>query len=295
MNIELPAGWYVVAVSGGVDSVVLLDLLRRQSELRLTVAHFDHGMRPDSPADRLFVQELARQYDLPFVYDVAQLGPAASEAVARHARYQFLNQVRLASRATAIVTAHHQDDLLETAILNMMRGTGRKGLSSLRDRADIRRPLLAYSKQTIKDYAVAQGLDWHEDASNADQTYRRNYVRHSVLPRLTAEARQRLLNILSKQQAVNAQLDELLANYLHVQPIAKQLNRPAFNQLPHVVAKEVMASWLRANGLANFDKKTIERATISAKVGHSGSQTELKGKSRLLIGVNDLAIKQGER
>jgi tRNA(Ile)-lysidine synthase len=293
MKITLSSGRYVVAVSGGVDSVVLFDLLQRQPGMRLTIAHFDHGIRPDSGGDRMFVQALAQKHGLPFVYDTAHLGPGASEAVARQARYQFLEQVRRASRARAIVTAHHQDDLLETAVLNMLRGTGRKGLTSLQDRSDIRRPLLGYSKQAIMAYAKAQGLVWHEDVTNHDQAYRRNYVRHSILPKLTAEKRQRLLAILAKQLEINGQLDMLLTNYLHLQPIAQRLNRPAFSQLPHAVAKEVMASWLRANGLSNFDKKTIERATINAKVGRTGSLTELKGKSRLVIGVNDLSFRRG--
>ena len=295
MIITLTEGRYVVAVSGGVDSVVLLDLLSQRPELHLTVAHFDHGIRPDSAADRTFVQALAKKYDLPFVYGTAQLGAGASEDEARKARYQFLDQVRRASQTSSIVTAHHQDDLLETAVLNLMRGTGRKGLTSLQDRPDIRRPLLAYSKQTIVAYATVQGLAWHEDVTNNDQAYRRNYVRHSILPRLTSEGRQRLIDILTRQRAVNEELDGLLINYLHVQPVSRMLDRKAFTQLPHDIAKEVLASWLRANGQANFDRKTLERVTVSAKVGRVGSFAALKDGNCLVIGVNNLALKRSER
>jgi len=295
MKTILTKGRYVVAVSGGVDSVVLLDLLSRQAELRLTIAHFDHGIRPDSGADRLFVQALAKKYGLPFAYDAAQLGPGASEAVARKARYQFLEQVRRASQASSIVTAHQQDDVLETAVLNMLRGTGRKGLTSLQDRPDIRRPLLGYSKQAIMAYAKAQGLEWREDVTNHDQAYRRNYVRHSILPKLPADGRQRLVDILAAQRVINEELDRLLTNYLHVQPVSRTLDRKAFAQLPHAVAKEVLASWLRANGMLNFDRKTLERVTVSAKVGRPGSLSALKDGNCLVIGVTDLALKRSER
>ena len=146
MKLELEPGVYVVAVSGGVDSMVLLDLLRRQKDLKLVVAHLDHGIRSDSDLDRQLVQQVASKHGLAFVYNTAQLGPGASEALARKARYNFLRRVQLATNATAIVTAHHQDDLIETAILNLLRGTGRKGLSSLGDDKHLRRPLLHVSK-----------------------------------------------------------------------------------------------------------------------------------------------------
>src|SRR5579884_3654782 len=116
MEIQLEPGAYVVAVSGGVDSVVLLDLLTKNHNLKLTVAHFDHGKRKDSASDRHFVQKLAEKHGLSFVYAEGRLGLGASEAAARKARYKFLQQVRESAEARAVVTAHHQDDLLETAI-----------------------------------------------------------------------------------------------------------------------------------------------------------------------------------
>jgi tRNA(Ile)-lysidine synthetase-like protein len=131
MKIQLPKGRYVVAVSGGVDSVVLLDALSKLPNLELVVAHLDHGIREDSIEDRRFVASLAASYGLVFEYGEGRLGSGASEATAREARYNFLRGVKMKHDAKAIITAHHQDDLIETAILNMLRGTGRKGLTSL--------------------------------------------------------------------------------------------------------------------------------------------------------------------
>jgi tRNA(Ile)-lysidine synthase len=152
MEVNLEPGVYVVAVSGGVDSVVLLNMLSMQSDLKLVVAHYDHGTRKDSENDRHFVDNLAKTYHLPFVFDMGTLGYDASEAIARTYRYQFLEKVRTATGARAILTAHHQDDLLETMFINVLRGTGRKGISPMQTNTYVTRPLLGMTKQMLLDY-----------------------------------------------------------------------------------------------------------------------------------------------
>lgn len=111
-TIRLEPGHYVVAVSGGVDSMALLDMLARRyphkgSDVRFTIAHFDHGIREDSHQDRQLVHETARQLHLPFVFEEGRLGPEASEAAAREARYNFLRKVQKHAGARGIITAHH--------------------------------------------------------------------------------------------------------------------------------------------------------------------------------------------
>jgi tRNA(Ile)-lysidine synthase len=203
MDFDLPAGSYVVAVSGGVDSVALLHMLARRPGLKLTVAHYDHGIRPDSAEDRRHVQYFARAHGLPFVYETGQLGSDASEATARRARYDFLHRVRQASGAGAVITAHHQDDLLETIILNLLRGTGRRGLSSLKSTDVVKRPLLHLPKNELLRYAAEQGLVWREDSTNADPRYLRNYIRHNILPRFAASDREALLAISRRIKPAN--------------------------------------------------------------------------------------------
>jgi tRNA(Ile)-lysidine synthase len=193
MKMQVEPGKYVVAVSGGVDSVVLLDLLRMYPGVRVVVAHFDHGIRDDSHLDRAHVQALARRYRVPFVYDKGRLGAGASEADARTARYDFLRKAQAASEADAIVTAHHQDDVLETAIINLLRGTGRKGLSSLTSGEGIIRPLLDVPKSEIIDYAKRHRLQWREDSTNLSTDILRNRVRHELLPNWSAHDKHRLL------------------------------------------------------------------------------------------------------
>lgn len=302
MNISVEPGVYVVAVSGGVDSMVLLDLLvkegrgaRGEGGVRLVVAHLDHGIRSDSSFDRELVQRIARSYGLPFVYHEAKLGPGASEDVARKARYEFLHSVRDASAARAIITAHHHDDALETAIINLLRGTGRKGLSSLHANKVIHRPLLHVEKQAIRDYAKDQGLVWREDSTNQDTKYLRNYVRHQVLSEFAPEDRQKLRDIITRAAQVNEELDTQLMNYLHVQTKAGKLDRDTFLRLPHSVSKEVMAAWLRKHGVRDFDSKALERLVVAAKTLVPGKSADVLRGHSLKITAKYLALQTPDR
>lgn len=284
MDAILPTpGTYVVAVSGGVDSVALLHMLHQQPDLKLVVAHYDHGIREDSAEDRRLVQRLAEEYQLPYIYDEGRLGAGTSEAEARTARYAFLRRVQAASEAQAVITAHHQDDVLETAIINLLRGTGRKGLTSLQSTADIQRPLLSVSKAAIRAYAQDQGLRWREDSTNQDESYLRNYVRHQLLTRFSPAERQQLLDIVAEAKITNQELDTLLVKYLQAQSVSGGLNRVYFNALSHNVAREVLADWLRQHGITSFDAKAIERLVVVAKTGRPGQRYPIVQNHHMVI------------
>lgn len=283
MDIAVAPGRYVVAVSGGVDSMALLHSLQSRPGLKLTVAHFDHGIRPDSKNDRFLVQTAARGMGLPFVYHEGRLGAGTSEDTARRARYEFLQAVRAASGASHILTAHHRDDVLETVILNLMRGTGRKGLSPMSGRSNVMRPLLHLTKDQLIQYAKLQGLKWQEDPTNADTRYLRNYIRHIVLPSLDENARQQLLDYSTKTSLLNQQIDEQLIHYLHLQPGLKVLERHSFIMLPHTVAREVMTYWLRNLGVQGLDRRTIERLVNAAKTYSAGKYADLDRRHSLKI------------
>lgn len=298
MNVELEPGKYVVAVSGGVDSVALLDVLAQNAKqqtagIELVVAHFDHGIRSDSGEDKKLVQALAARYGLPFEYAEGKLGSAASEQTARAARYSFLRRVQQNHGANAIVTAHHQDDALETAILNLLRGTGRKGLTALASNNELIRPFLRTPKSEILQYATQHHLEWREDSTNSQTRYLRNYVRLNILPRLGVGDKQCLLDIIDHSRDVNAELDSAIAGLLPAS--GTQLERAAFIALPHAVAREVMAAWLRGNGLRDFDRLTLERLVTAAKTGRSGSSANIYGQHRLHMTQHHLALIVNER
>lgn len=296
MDVVLPKpGGYVLAVSGGVDSVSLLHILQAKPGLKLTVAHFDHGIRADSGRDRQFVESLAKQYDLPFVYDEGQLGPGASEATARTARYKFLHKVQEAGESQAIITAHHQDDVLETAIINLLRGTGRKGLTALSNRPGVVRPLLEVPKAALLAYAKDQGLAWREDSTNQNTDYLRNYVRHRLLANFDDSDRAKLLDIVRQSIATNQVVDELLDRLINQQPDSGQIDRLWFSQLPHAVAREVLAAWLRAQGMRGFERQTLERLVVAAKTAAPGKSFPIKDGLSMHVQADRLALVGLER
>jgi tRNA(Ile)-lysidine synthase len=295
MDVSIEPGKYVVAVSGGVDSVVLLDVLARRADLDLVVAHFDHGIRIDSAHDADFAQALAKQKKLPFISERQELGERMSEAGARNARYAFLQWVQKETGASAIITAHHQDDLLETAILNLLRGTGRKGVTSLQSRPGLLRPLLNVSKSDIKSYAAQQKLSWREDSTNYDERYTRNYIRHRLLVGLEPDTRQQLLGIITDLSQLNEVIDAELIEQIAAHMSDEGLDRRWFTQLPHDVSREVLAMWLRQHGVADFDRKIIERLTVQAKTKQPGKHLDVLHNVTMIITKDWLALARPER
>lgn len=257
---------YLVAVSGGIDSVVLLDKLVREAKHTLTVAHFDHGIRDDSAADARFVEALASQYGLPFVVERRELGKGASEAYARAHRYNFLRTH--AKRLNAvIVTAHHADDILESVAINISRGTGWRGLAVL-DGEGIVRPLLAMSKADIRAYALARRLEWVEDSTNGTDTYLRNRLRRKIGARLPEPSRKALLNLRKEQRHLKRAIDHELAQ--HIQP-SGDYSRYFFTMIDPVVASELLRAAIAARGGVSPTRPQAARALIAIKTARPGS------------------------
>lgn len=272
---SVASGKYIVAVSGGVDSMVLLDLLAQQSGLELVVAHFDHGIREDSYKDRQLVQLATTHYGLPFYYHEAHLGVEASEEQARNARYAFLEQTKTEQNATGVITAHHQDDVIETMCINLIRGTGRRGLTSLRSRSYIVRPLLSISKQVILTYAHAHHLQWREDQTNQTDDYLRNRIRHHLLPTLTPAQRQQFLDIYEHMTSVNDLLDEDISVLTESILTSEGMERSQFVQLPYAVSVECMLAHLRDLGAHDISRKRLHQLVVAAKTASPGKTFDI--------------------
>ncbi len=197
---------YLVAVSGGVDSIVLLHLLVRVDRLhsKLVVAHVNHGIRgSDSDLDERFVKGLAKHYNLPFVSTQLNLSSSASEDEARKGRYDFLNR-QAAEYQAKLVLAHHQDDLIGSIAINIVRGTGWRGLGVM-SRSNVVRPLLSYRKAQLESYAVRHRLEWVEDKSNHSMQYLRNRLRAGVI-NLSDDRRRPLINLQVRQMILKKQI-----------------------------------------------------------------------------------------
>lgn len=178
-------GPLVVAVSGGVDSMVLLDILRqlyRGQEDRLTVVHVNHGLRPEAIKDEKLVADYCKKHGLALVVKQVNLADksTAIEERARIARYEALREV---AKKAWIVTAHTADDQVETVVGNWLRGSAVRGLAGMRFKSDgIVRPLLAVSKKQLLGYAKQYRLKFAVDKSNFDTKFTRNRIRHELLP-----------------------------------------------------------------------------------------------------------------
>ncbi len=192
---DLPADGtrLLVAVSGGCDSMVLLDLLRCAGRWPLHVYHLDHQLRVDSPLDAQLLRDycaehaLALTCEMQAIADLAEQEGRGIEVCARDYRYERLQEIARLTACTWILTAHHRDDQAESILMHIFRGAHAHGLAGMRVQRPIGdchllRPLLRLSRQDLRDYAVTQTVPWREDSSNADERYRRNFIRRSVLP-----------------------------------------------------------------------------------------------------------------
>lgn len=213
-------GTYIVAVSGGRDSVVLLDLLNRLQEKwgwKLIVAHLDHAQRTSSSEDAAFVGSLADSYGYKYLLGVLPRS-MQSEAELRQARYSWLEEVRQESGANKIVTAHHKNDRLETAIWHTIRGADRVGLASLgRERDVVVRPLIGFGRGDIITYAALRDLQWREDETNNDRAFTRNLIRHELMhfaPTQDPHYHNNLSGWVDHLEGINSRIDRKLDHLL---------------------------------------------------------------------------------
>ncbi len=260
----------LIGVSGGRDSVALLHLLAVRGH-RLIVCHLDHALRAESRAEALFVEEMAGRLGCEFVVRRENVAARAKrmkcsiETAAREARFAFFSRVAREREARRLFLAHHADDQVETFLFNLLRGSGAAGLGAMRTvsvRGDLEivRPLLGVWRDEIDRYVAVHGLEFCEDASNADRRHTRNRVRHEILPMLAKaygrEVRGALLRsaeILREEDAFLATLPAMaLAN-------APELLGVELRTLPVAIQRRVLLAWLRARGVREIGFEEVER------------------------------------
>ena len=286
----LDSGSYIVAVSGGVDSVVLLDMLTN-SQLptptsHLIVAHFDHGIREDSAEDARFVGELARTHGLQYESRREELGVGASEELARDRRYGFLRE--LAQKYDAqIVTAHHADDVVETIAINVSRGTGWRGVAVL-DSLGIVRPLLHLRKQELVAYAEEHRLKWHEDSTNISDTYLRNRMRRKM-SRLDEDDRQLLVALRGQQVEYKRLIDEEAQRLVGQSPYSRHF----FTVIDQTVAVELLrAVFVRETGSSPTEPQR-QLALAAVKVARPGAAHDVGSGVRLRFTRTQFVVEKG--
>lgn len=218
----------LLAVSGGVDSMVMLDILRRWG-YRVAVAHVNYRLRDEeSDLDQALVEDVCRLGDITCHTKVVndtehhQLTSNNLQSVARELRYAFFDAMMREHGYDYVCTAHHADDQIETLWLQAQRGAGNRGLTSLRmKRGNVRRPLLDVSREEIVSYASAYEISYREDVSNANNKYQRNHLRNVILPALydknaaSRAAFLRTIRVLADESDfINGAVEQLGQRYL---------------------------------------------------------------------------------
>jgi tRNA(ile)-lysidine synthetase len=286
----------LIALSGGADSVALLKILyelKREYDLTLYSMHVHHGIR-DEEADRdaKFSKELSESFGIECIIkyiDVPKYAKAnklSTEEAARILRYEELHSEASLKKAK-IVTAHHLDDKAETFILNLCRGSGLKGLGSIRaGRDNIIRPLLGLNKSEILDYTEQEKLDYVTDSTNLEVIYTRNYIRHKIIPGMEK------INACA-QRHISCAGDEIYEAYKYIKDIAdkKLENICVYRYADNTVSKKAVPDGVLAFGIGiEKDEFNKEADIIQNHIIYAAFERMVKGlKDVSSINIKDIS------
>ncbi len=292
-----PADRILFAVSGGIDSSVMLELFSR-SGYNGVIAHCNFKLREEeSDIDEEFVKNLAEKYDLPFITtsfntrEYAKNNGISIQMAARDLRYDWFEESRVQTHCSLIATAHNRNDLTETFLINLVRGSGIRGLTGIKEKSGtLIRPMLFALREEIDNYAIQSLLEWREDSSNSSLKYSRNKIRHQLVPafreinpRFDDVMIENMQRLRSVEEVFIEQLEEkkkqLLIreqNFIRV-PINALLN----NNSPDIWLYEILSDF-------NFSSSVIRDISRNLK-GQSG-KVFYSGTHRLIKDRNDLII-----
>jgi tRNA(Ile)-lysidine synthetase-like protein len=286
----VPPGSWAVGVSGGADSVALLDLLVRYrgSDLSLHVIHLDHQTRGQaSTGDATFVNQLASKLNLPCtiarrdqIQPLLTNPPTNPSALYRQLRLTLFRKVVEQRRLCGVLLAHHADDQAETVLHRLLRGSAYAGLAGMSPRTCVNqlvilRPLLGVGRAPLREHLARHGLSWREDASNASPKYLRNRLR-----RLLAAAPVLCKDLLSLSQAC-AELRDWVR--LEAPQLQEQFPPAMLANLPRILADQSARTWLASRGVPadQILPSLVERLRTMAQDAASPARFDLPGGLRL--------------
>jgi tRNA(Ile)-lysidine synthase len=284
----------VVAVSTGVDSMVLLDLLQSVPDHRrpqLVVAHVNHELRAQSNEEERYIRQYCTVHHLPLVvkhWPQATHPQHGVENAARQFRYRFFAAVMADQRAQFLATAHHQNDLAETMLMKMTRGGDLSQLVGISDRrpfatGELVRPLLPFSKEQLHEYAIARQLKWYEDETNHELDVQRNRFRHEILPLLEREnprVREHLANYHRQLTELLAWREEAVKHQLsQVVDRNHRLKIPQFLAAPEPAQRPLLERWLNRQRVYDLkDRQLTAILQLLANEQTPQQTVELPGK-----------------
>ena len=289
-----PKDRVLVAISGGVDSMVLTYLLNELG-YQIGIAHANFQLRAsESEADEKFVKAMAQNLNVPFYtkkFDTelhARNAGISTQMAARELRYEWFEALRQQFGFHAIATAHHADDVVETVLLNFTKGTGIRGLHGiLPKREHIIRPMLTVNKQSIVVFAEGHSMDWREDQSNESDYYQRNLIRHRVIPllkrinpRLEATTRNTVEMLRSVEQYYHNSLDQLRQQIMISDQHHTKIFKSEVNQMSAVILADLLIDF----GFNLEQCKSVLKALgQSGKMFYSGSHTLNVDREEIVI------------
>jgi tRNA(Ile)-lysidine synthase len=276
---------YLIGVSGGRDSVALLHSLIDLGYKKLIVCHLDHQLRGRSAkADAKFVEKLAANYDLDFECDSTNVRALATkkkmsiEAAGRDARYKFFAKIAKRKRCREIFLAHHADDLVETFLINLFRGTGSTGLAGMREIATRRiedvdltivRPLLGVWRIEIDQYLHEHRLKFREDVSNLDLAPLRNRIRHRIIPYLEKTLGRNIRQSIWRTAMIATEEEAWIESTTKgAEAKSGDLAVEKLRALPIALQRRTILNWLRVQNVTEIGYEVVER--VRSLLNHDG-------------------------
>ena len=291
---DLPRNLPVIAaVSGGCDSIVMLDLLLRAKFDGIVVAHFNHGLRGrDADADAAFVLDFARRHKLPFVLGRGNTRHRAArhresiEEAARNLRRAFLLRTARKHGAGTIFLGHNAGDAAETLLFHLVRGSGSRGLGSMRPRTSVGgirlvRPLLGFTRNEIEAFASTHSLDFRQDTSNASREHTRNRLRLDILPLLSQAVGFDSIPALARTADILSAEDEWMNALIAEDASHSTLSTRALAAMPIARQRRVLQAWLSRLTQSPLDFATLERARLMALSSSPPAKTNLPANHHL--------------
>jgi tRNA(Ile)-lysidine synthase len=298
---------YLIGVSGGRDSIALVNILTDLGYKKLIVCHLNHQLRGvSSRADARFVEKIARHLGLDCEVGSTDVGALARrsklsiETAARFARFAFFVEVARRRRCSMIFLAHHADDLVETVLLNLFRGSSPGGMAAMRrisihrvgkSQLTILRPLLGTWRSAIDAYVSTHGLEFRDDATNRMLGASRNKIRHRILPNIEKQFGRDVRKTIWRAAQIWSEEEGLLDSLVATEMISTaQLAVTALREMPVALQRRTIVSWLRARKIADvsFDvvesvRSLIEPGTKTAKVNLPRNQHARRREGKIFL------------
>lgn len=270
---------YLLAVSGGADSMALLHMMHKSN---LMVAHVNHQIRPDSHMDALLVEQFCAEHGIGFTQTILLNPPTTGiEAWARAQRYTFFESVMRINCIPVLVTAHNANDQAETIIMRLIRGTGIKGLRGIHElNPTLHRPLLGITKPEIYEYCKTNNVPYREDSTNTDTKYLRNRVRHTMMDgvdvkqlcRISTLAETVYPKVMALATSLYSQYTKKTDNQIIVSDVAP------FDDLGYMYFTELFSDWFPLTASIYNHMKSTEPNARCIDITRNIKCTKIRGK-----------------